>query len=234
MWSSSDAPILGLCARACHRLIAVSCPARDNLPQRLRDRAVAVLNATDAPASYTTLESRAGPLTYTIASRWNATKGHRTLLAAWDRIDDPGHLVVLGGPPPSGAAIDVAALATQAWDPDSITIVGEVPDIGPYLDATDVVLVPSDTPEGFGLIAIEAFARARPVVGAAAGGLVDIITDGSDGWTFAPLDVDALAGILARLDRNEVCLAGRNARATYEARFTAERYTADWRAAVGL
>ena len=40
--------------------------------------------------------------------------------------------------------------------------------------------------------------------------------------------------ILARLGRDEVCPAGRNARATYEARFTAERYTADWRAAVGL
>jgi glycosyltransferase involved in cell wall biosynthesis len=234
MWSSSDAPVLGLCARACHRLIAVSGPARDNLPQSLHGRAVAVPNATPAPSSYDVLDGRVGPLTYTVASRWNASKGHRTLLAAWDLVDDPGRLVVLGGPPPSGAAVDVAALAARLRHPDSVVIAGEVPDIGPYLDATDVVVVPSDTPEGFGLVAIEAFARARPVVGAAAGGLVDIITDGGDGWTFAPGDVDALAKILARLDRHEVAIVGRNARATYEARFTPDRYATAWRAAAGL
>ena len=209
MWSSSDAPVLGLCARACHRLIAVSGPACDNLPRSLHGRAVAVPNATDAPATYDTLDGREGPLTYMVASRWNATKGHRTLLAAWDLVDEPGHLVVLGGPPPSGASVDVASLATQLRDPDSITIAGEVPNIGPYLDSADVVLVPSDTPEGFGLVAIEAFAHARPVIGTTAGGLADIITDGSDGWTFAPGDIDALARILARLNRDEVTMAGR-------------------------
>jgi len=234
LWSSSDALVLGPFARACHRLITISSPVHDDLPRSLRRRAMMVLNATAGPTSYQRLDGRTGPLTYTVASRWNAWKGHRTLLAAWDSVNEPGRLVVLGGPPPSGESVDVAFLATQVRNPDSVTIVGEVADIGPYLDDSDVVLIPSDSPEPFGLVAIEAFARGRPVIGTAAGGLADIITDGSDGWTFPPRNVDALDAIFARLDRDEVHLAGRSARATYEARFTADRYSADWRAAVGL
>jgi len=234
MWSKSDALVLGTFARACHRLITISSPVHDNLPPSLRRRAVMVLNATNAPPSYETLDGRAGPLTYTVASRWNAWKGHRTLLAAWDLADKPGHLVVLGGQPPSGDALDVALLATRLRNPDSVTIVGEVASIGPHLDATDVVVVPSDSPEPFGLVAIEAFARARPVIGSSAGGLADIITDDSNGWTFPPGDVEALARIFDRLDRDDVHLAGRNARCTYEARFTTERYVAEWRGSLGL
>jgi glycosyltransferase involved in cell wall biosynthesis len=234
IWSKSDALVLGTFARACHRLITISSPVHDNLPPSLRRRAVMVLNATKAPVSYETLDGRTGPLTYTVASRWNTWKGHRTLLAAWDVADEPGHLVVLGGPPPSGNTVDVALLATQLRHPDSVTIVGEVSDIGPHLDASDIVVVPSDCPEPFGLVAIEAFARARPVIGSSAGGLADIITDTSDGWIFPPSHVEELAKIFDHLHRDDVHRAGRNARSSYEARFTIERYTAEWRDGVGL
>ena len=234
MWSSSDALVLGPFARACHRLITISGPVQHNLRPSLRRRAVMVLNATAEPASYEPLDGRTGPLVYTVASRWNAWKGHRTLLAAWDLADAPGRLVVLGGQPPSGESVDVPSLAAQLRNPDSVTIVGEVADVGPHLDASDVVIIPSDLPEPFGLVAIEAFARARPVIASSAGGLADIVTDGSDGWTFPPLDIGSLAKIFGGLDRNRVCLAGQHARSTYEARFTAERYRTDWRAAVGL
>jgi glycosyltransferase involved in cell wall biosynthesis len=234
IWSASEGRVLALLARACHRLIAISGPVRDNLPPSLRQRAVVVLNATPDPPSHTSLAGRDGPLTYMVASRWNAWKGHRTLLAAWDRLDEPGTLVVLGGRPPSGESVDVVALAETLRTPDSVSIVGEVAEIGPLIEAADVVVVPSDDPEPFGLVAIEAFARARPVIGSDAGGLADIISDGVDGWTFRPRDVAALTAILRRLDRDEVAAAGERARATYEARFTAARYATEWRAAVGL
>ena len=66
-----------------------------------------------------------------------------------------------------------------------------MPDPARYVDQADVVLVPSDRAEPFGLVAIEAFARGRPVVASAGGGLVDIVTDGQDGWLFEPCDVPA-------------------------------------------
>jgi glycosyltransferase involved in cell wall biosynthesis len=233
LWSRSDSRVLAPCARACHQLITISTAVRDNLPESLRRRAVVVLNATRDPGQRQSLVGRTGPLTFVVASRWNAWKGHRTLLAAWDRADSPGKLVVLGGPPPSGEAVDVVSSVAALQRPESVTIVGEVADAGPHLEAADVVVVPSDDPEPFGLVAIEAFARGRPVIGSAAGGLAEVITDGLDGWTFPPRDVAALARLIGLLQRPQVEAAAAAARATYEARFTADRFAHDWRRAVG-
>ena len=96
------------------------------------------------------------------------------------------------------------------------------------------MVVPSDQPEPFGLVAIEAFARGRPVVASDAGGLADIVTDGVDGWLFPPRDVAALTEVLRGLSRERVAVAGARARETYERRFTQARYAAAWSAAVGL
>ena len=43
-------------------------------------------------------------------------------------------------------------------------MVGEVADIAPHLAAADVLVLPSDEPEPFGLVVIEAFSLSRPVV----------------------------------------------------------------------
>jgi len=115
-----------------------------------------------------------------------------------------------------------------------VCILGEVADAGARLEEADVVVMPSDSPEPFGLVAIEAFARGRPVIGSGAGGLLDIVTDGVDGWLYPPGDAAALAELLAGLTRAQVTRAGRAARATYESRFTTQRYAADWLAAVEL
>ncbi len=234
IWTPGDARVLGPLARACRALVAISEPVHAALPARLRGRATVVANATPEPERVLPLDGREGPLRFVVASRWNAWKGHRTLLAAWDLLDDPGELVVLGGPPPSGEAADVRALVAALRQPRAVRVVGEVPDPHPYVDEADVVVVPSDQPEPFGLVAVEAFARGRPVVASDGGGLADIVTDGRDGWLFPPGDVAALARLLAGLDRERVTAAGARARATYERRYTAARYAAQWRRAVAL
>jgi glycosyltransferase involved in cell wall biosynthesis len=109
-----------------------------------------------------------------------------------------------------------------------VEVIGEVRDVAPYIESADVVVIPSDRPEPFGLIATEAFSRGRPVVGSDGGGLADIITDRSDGWAYPLGDVDALASVLAGLTREAVTDAGIRARDTYERRFTTARYAHDW------
>ena len=234
IWSRSDRIALGLPARACHRLLAISEPVAAALPAAVRRHALVVPNATPEPDRWTTLDGPAGPLRFVVASRWNGWKGHRTLLEAWDLLEPPGQLVVLGGPPPIGESVDVPALVSRLRRPESVTVVGEVPDPARYVDQADVVLVPSDRAEPFGLVAIEAFARGRPVVASAGGGLVDIVTDGQDGWLFEPCDVAGLAAVLQRLTRADVQAAGARARRTYEQRFTLERFAHRWRAATEL
>lgn len=234
IWSRGDTRALGPLARAFPRLIAISEPVRDGLPEHLQRRTSVILNATPEPAEQEPLAGREGALAFLVASRWNGWKGHRTLLTAWDRLESPGRLVVLGGAPPTGESVDVPTLARGLRRPDSVEVVGEVPDLDPYLQAADVVVVPSDNPEPFGLVAIEAFSRGRPVVGSDGGGLADIITHGQDGWLFPLGDADRLAELLAGLTRAEVNRAGAQARATYERRFTADRYAEQWRRATGI
>lgn len=237
LWSPSEARVLGLLARACERVVVISEAVLASLPPHLHDRARVVTNATRdpgavRPSSPLVAEGEA-TVRYLVAGRWNAWKGHRTLLEAWDRLDEPGELVVLGGPSSSGESVDVPGLAAALRHPDSVHIVGEVADIGQHVERADVMVVPSDKPEPFGLVAIEAFARGRPVIGSNAGGLAEIITDGRDGWLFPPGDVQTLTHVMAGLDKAVLARAGERARATYEARFTFGRFSAAWREALG-
>ena len=232
VWTPADARVIGRLARSCHQILTISEAVLEPLPGALQARATVVRNATAEPDSWTPLAAHEPPLRFLMAGRWNGWKGHRTLLDAWDRLSTPGELVVLGGLPASGESVDVRALAAGLRRPGGVHVVGEVEDPAPFVDATDVVLVPSDSPEPFGLVAIEAFARGRPVVASAAGGLREIVTHERDGWLFPPRDPAALARLLDSLTPSEVMVAGTAARRTYEERFTAARYAADWKAAL--
>ncbi|MEJ7719705.1 MAG: glycosyltransferase family 4 protein [Ilumatobacteraceae bacterium] len=176
---------------------------------------------------------RERPLRFVVASRWNRWKD-TARYCAWDLAGCPGQLDVLGGPPLSGEVTDVPATVARLAVPETVRIVGEVADPAKFLCGADVAVIPSDEPEPFGLVAIEAFARGRPVVASAAGGLLDIVTDGYDGWTFEPGDVAALAAILRSLTVQAVVTAGDRARRTFEQRYTIERYRREWLDAVGL
>jgi glycosyltransferase involved in cell wall biosynthesis len=232
IWSRADRYVLTWPALACHLMLAISGAVADSMPPRLRKQAVVVPNGTPEPQRVVTLDGRSGELQFLVASRWNGWKGHRTLLTAWDRAGAPGRLVVLGGEPPSGASVDVTALVSALARPDSVSVIGEVPDPSSHIEQADVVIMPSDRPEPFGLVAIEAFARARPVIASAGGGLLDIVTSGADGWLFPPGDSDALAAVLSSLTREQVAAAGERARQTYQARFTVRRFAEDWRRTV--
>lgn len=231
IWSVRDRYLLGGPARAPHQLLAISQAVADALPRAVRRHTIVVPNGTPDPGTVQPMRT-VGELQFLVASRWNGWKGHQTLFEAWNVAGAPGHLTVLGGPPMSGRSTDVWALTAALDHPGSVTIVGEVTDPSSYLAASDVVLVPSDQPEPFGLVAIEAFARGRPVIGTDAGGLRDIVTSGRNGWLFPPLDVAALVDIFGHLTRESVTAAGRDARSTYEARFTDAEFARKWRSVV--
>jgi glycosyltransferase involved in cell wall biosynthesis len=232
VWSRADTHVLAGAARACHTLVAISESVTDALPQDLRMRTIVVANGTPEPHQVIPLTGRSGDLHFLMASRWTPTKGYRTLLDAWDRAGAPGRLTILGGMPLSGDSIDVPKLVSDLRQPQSVRVQGEVTDIASYIDDADVVLMPSDKAEGFGLVAVEAFARARPVIGSAAGGLLGILEAGVNGWLFPAGDSVALSELFVTLTRDEVTRAGQGARRSYDERFTAQRFAQDWRRAV--
>jgi glycosyltransferase involved in cell wall biosynthesis len=77
---------------------------------------------------------------------------------------------------------------------------GSVPhaDVERLLERASVLVAPCER-EGFGLAAAEAMAFGRPVVAAAGGALLDLVTDGETGLLVPPRDAPALRAAVERL-----------------------------------
>jgi glycosyltransferase involved in cell wall biosynthesis len=80
----------------------------------------------------------------------------------------------------------------------NVIFAGPVQDTAAYYAIADVVVLPSHR-EGLPTVVLEAQAAGKPVVGAAATGIVDVVADGETGLLFPVGDVPALAKALARL-----------------------------------
>lgn len=84
--------------------------------------------------------------------------------------------------------------------PESVTWQERLPqaEIKRALDESTVLVLPSRS-EGLPRIVIEAFCRARPVIGAYAGGIPDIVEDGVNGLLVDRSDTPGLADALVRI-----------------------------------
>jgi glycosyltransferase involved in cell wall biosynthesis len=123
-----------------------------------------------------------------------------------------------------GIGVDVPELVSTIKHRACVSVVGEVEDIVPYIDAADFLILPSDKPEPFGLVLLEAFARGRAVIASDAGGVLDVVTDGTDGWLYPIGSASGLAAVLKSLDRKVAQEMGRSARLTYDERFSIGAY----------
>jgi len=85
------------------------------------------------------------------------------------------------------------ALARELGVADAVRFLGYVSPIQRAIEESAIVVVPS-MGEGFGMVALEAMERARPVIAAAIGGLGELVEDGETGILVEP----GMAGPLAR------------------------------------
>lgn len=153
--------------------------------------------------------------------RLTAEKGIKTLLAAWQTIQDRLPLRILGTGPLGDV---VAAVAAQtpgaAW-------LGERthPEVLDLIGKASVLVMPSEWYEPFGLAVIEAFAKGTPVVGADIGSIGSLVEDGRNGYLYKPGHPSDLATkietLIANPDRTQRMRFA--ARQTYEDHYTAER-----------
>ena len=81
---------------------------------------------------------------------------------------------------------------------DRVILAGPVNDTAPYYAMADVLVLPSHR-EGLPTVVLEAHSAGKPVIGAAATGIVDLLVDGETGLLFPVGDVSSLANAIARL-----------------------------------
>jgi glycosyltransferase involved in cell wall biosynthesis len=153
-------------------------------------------------------------------------KGHVVLLRAFRRVLDErpdARLDIAGRGPLEHGLKD---LARGLGLDGAVRFLGHVTPIQRAVEDSFAVVVPS-LGEGFGMVALEAMERARPVIAAAIGGLEDLVRDGETGLLVAPGDAEPLADAMLRLaaDPPRAAAFGLEARRRALERFPEDRCT---------
>jgi glycosyltransferase involved in cell wall biosynthesis len=159
-----------------------------------------------------------------VIGRLEPQKGHRVLFDALPRvraeIADLRVVVVGEGTLRPALERQVTRLGLETC----VEFVGYQADIGPWLGAADVTVLPSFY-EGLPLVAIESLAAGRPMVASAVDGVPEVVVDGETGLTVPPGEPGLLADALIRMlaDQGLRERLGETGRRLVRERFTKER-----------
>lgn len=153
--------------------------------------------------------------------RLSPEKGIRTLLQAWQRLGARMPLKVVGDGPlweetkEAAARLPGVELLGRKRPEEVYALMGEA----------SFLVFSSEWYETFGRVAIEAFAKGTPVIASAIGAVAEVTESGRTGLLFRPGDPEDLAAKVEWLlsHPEELARMRREARAEYEAKYTAER-----------
>jgi glycosyltransferase involved in cell wall biosynthesis len=115
----------------------------------------------------------------------------------------------------------IAALVDELGLGSRVVLAGVVADMRSFWRDADVAVMPSTSPESFGMVALEAMAAARPVVATRNGGAEEVVDDAVSGALVPCGDVGALADAMLAYaaDRSLRREHGAAGRARCESRF---------------
>ena len=150
------------------------------------------IRAGEAPQPYR------GPPRLLCVGRLIPIKGHLVLLRAFARaLDEVPELELrIAGRGPLDPAL--RSIVDELGLGPRVQLLGQVSPIQEAIEDVGIVVMPS-LGEGFGMVALEAMERARPVIASAVGGLVDVVRDGQTGVLVPPGEVEPLARAIVEL-----------------------------------
>jgi glycosyltransferase involved in cell wall biosynthesis len=145
------------------------------------------------PAPYTE-----GPPRLLCVGRLIPIKGHIVLLRAFAEAKRvvPGLELEIAGRGPLEPAL--RALAKELGVAEAVHFLGHVSPIAAAVERAAVIVVPS-MGEGFGMVALEAMERSRPVIAASIGGLGELVQHEETGLLVPPGEAEPLRESIVRL-----------------------------------
>ena len=153
--------------------------------------------------------------------RMSAEKGLRTLVAA--AIVSGVSLRLVGSGPQE------AELRAMAENTPGIEFLGYLSgeSLWTQVRGARAVVLPSECYENAPMCVLEAFANGKPIIGAAIGGIPELIEPGETGWQFVPGDIAMLGDRLsevAGMSDQQLERIGRQAREFVAERFSRQAY----------
>jgi glycosyltransferase involved in cell wall biosynthesis len=154
-------------------------------------------------------------------------KGQHIAIEALARLPDV-HLVLVGAAlfGEDAYAQTLQHQAAQLGVADRVHFVGHRDNMPAWMKAMNLILHTSTEAEPFGRVVIEAMAAGRPVVAAAAGGVLEIVRHRENGWLVEPGDVggyvDAINTLRAAPELAQALVD--QASADVQVNFTLDRY----------
>lgn len=217
-WIDRVATLFPVAAIGCSSQEAASAQARlfPSRPVFVVRPGVSVAGAESGPAP---LELPADVPVVGLVGRLQPWKGQDRLLRAQALLRDRGHRIhtlIVGGDAHGLSpeyAQSLGPLVSRLDLADAVTMTGQVPDAGPYIEQMDILVNASD-PEPFGIVLLEGMARGVAVVAVDSGGPGEFIEHGRTGQlarSGEPLALaEALESLLASPAlRDTVAAAGR-------------------------
>lgn len=153
-----------------------------------------------------------------LIGRLSREKGIHVLLAAMDKIlDCECEIDVIGTGPEQVKLEGKRRIRLLSWRQKGF--------IYEKMRTARYLLLPSICYENFPRTLVEAFACGLPVIASRLGALPELIEEGHNGLMFTPGSPDDLASKIAWAEAHPDSMAemGRNARTTYEAKYTADK-----------
>jgi glycosyltransferase involved in cell wall biosynthesis len=153
--------------------------------------------------------------------RLSVEKGLDTLLTAWEQLDNPLPLKIVG----DGPLADKVMEATQRLPKVEWLGRKPMPEVHELMGKAMFLIFPSEWYETFGRVAVEAFAKGTPVIAANIGAIAELVDSGRTGLHFRPGDSKDLAARVewALTHPTELALMRQEARAEFEAKYTATK-----------
>lgn len=135
------------------------------------------------------------------SGRWSEEKNPLGFVEIARRCDLelPIRFVMTGAGPQHGLVAQ--AIADADFPPGRFTLVGDVPDLTPWLSSYDLLVLPSRL-DGRPVVVMEALACGVPVLASRVGALPELIEEGVNGWLSDAGDTDRFVGLINAFARD--------------------------------